>query len=133
MLGVAVRQRRAAPIGERGHADLVEQRVGLVDVEIGRARGDVTLASRMRNQRHLHVLTHGHRRERRGDLEGSADAGTGDRAGRQAVDAPPEQRYAARVRRELAIDEIEAGRLAGAIGPDHRDDLTRSDGEGDIA
>src|SRR5439155_14461409 len=74
-----------------------------------------------------------HRRERRGDLEGAADAGAGDRARRQAVDAPSEQCHAAPVRRELAVDEIETGCLAGAVGSDHRDDLTRSDGERDIA
>src|SRR2546430_9351553 len=59
-----------------------------------------SFATGMCDQRHLHVLAHRHRRERRGDLEGAADAGAGDRARRQAVDAPSEQCHAAPVDRK---------------------------------
>ena len=39
------------------------------------------------------------------------------------------ERDGAGVRRELAVDEVEAGRLAGAVGSDQRDQLAGGDGE----
>src|SRR5262249_46528263 len=65
-----------------------------------------------------HVLGDRHRAERRRDLERAADAAPPDRARRQASDVLPFEQYLAGVRRNLSVDHVEAGRLAGAVRAD---------------
>src|SRR5262249_49419237 len=67
-----------------------------------------------------------------GDLERAADAEAPDRARQQADDAAPREAHVTAVGRKLAVDHIEAGRLAGAIGPDERQELASSHREADL-
>ena len=83
-------------------------------------------------ERHLHVLAHAERREGRGDLEGAAHAQAPDRAGRRPTISRPPSRTEAAVGRELAVQHVEAGALARAIGADQRQQLAGVDGEGHV-
>ena len=56
-----------------------------------------------------------------------------DGARRQAVDALAAEQHGAGVGRELAVDEVEARRLAGAVRADQRDQLAGGDGERHVA
>ena len=131
-LRVAVRERRAALAGESGHAHALEQRIGFGAHAVGRPRGDAAMGAGMRQQRELDVLAHGHRREGRGDLERPADAHPRDGPRRQPVDPRAGQGHGPGVGRELPVDEIEARRLAGAVGADQRDQLAGGHGERDV-
>src|SRR6185312_13285857 len=85
-----------------------------------------------RKQRELHVLAHAHRAEGLRDLEGPSDAEAEARARRQALEVAPVDADRPGVGPQLAIEKIEAGGLAGAIGADHRHPLARGDREADI-
>ena len=85
-----------------------------------------------RIERHLHVLAHAQRGEGGGDLEGAADAQPPDGARAQAHDVAAAQPHDAGVGRELAVQHVEAGALARAVGPDQRQQLAGVDGEGDV-
>ena len=87
----------------------------------------------MREQRNLHVLAHGHRGEGRRDLEGPADAEAPDLPRLEAEDLAALQPDAAGVGGELAVEHVEAGRLARAVGADQREQLAARDAERDVA
>ncbi len=75
---------------------------------------------------------HGHRAERLGDLKGAGEAMRADVMRPQAGDVPAERRDRTRVRPVEAGHQIEAGRLAGAVGPDQRDGFVVLDREADV-
>src|SRR6202050_2551309 len=79
----------------------------------------------MRGQRYLDVLAHSHGRECRCDLEGAPHAQPPDLARLEASGVLPQHMNPAGVGRGLAVEHVEAGRLAGAIGPDQRKDFAR--------
>ena len=87
----------------------------------------------MRHQRDLHVLAHGHGRERRGDLEGASDAEPPDLARRLARGVLAQQRDPAAVGNLLAVEHVEAGALARAVRADQRQDLAGFQRKGDAA
>ncbi len=78
----------------------------------------------MRDQRHLHVLDHGHRAVGRGDLERPPDPLPPDPARRQARDrlARSSRTRAARGA-QLTHQHVETGGLARAVRADQRQDL----------
>src|SRR5438128_1878173 len=80
----------------------------------------------------LNVLGHGHGAEGRRDLKGAADAEPPDLARRQSDDASIGKADFAVVGHYLPVDDVEAGRLAGAIGSDQRKEFTLADIEADI-
>src|SRR5262249_39054417 len=55
-----------------------------------------------------------------------------DRARLEPADAAIAEPDVARVRRELAVDHVEAGRFAGAVRPDQRQELALGDVEADV-
>ena len=116
-------------VREIGATDARQQRVDAGIVVRGGEPQQATRASGVRQARQPHVFAHGHRRERGRNLEGAADPAARDRMRGNAVDARPRQRDAARVGNELSVDEIEAGRLAGAVGSDQRDQFAGRDGK----
>ena len=69
------------------------------------------------------VLDHRHVGERPHDLEGAADARRADLVRTQARDVPAREADRSAVRHHRAGDEVEQRGLAGAVGPDQRDDL----------
>ena len=85
-LDVAIGQLAAGPVGVGGHADALEQRQRLLAIEAGRVGPPGARAAVAADQRHLHVLGHGHGHERLRHLEGAADAEAPDAARRQAGD-----------------------------------------------
>src|SRR6218665_1841736 len=120
-LHVAVGQHAARPVGLRLHADLVEQRQRLVALVVGRAAPHREQLVVVREQRHLHVLDHGERGKSFGDLEGAAHALAPDLARLAAHELVAVERDRALVGLELAVDHVEGGRLAGAVGADERE------------
>src|SRR5690606_25699755 len=113
------------------HADEPEQPVGLGAVaRTGEAEQAAELAV-VREQRDLHVLPHGHRGIGGGDLEGTADAEAPDLARAQAGRVAAENPDRARVAADLAVEDVEARALAGAVGADEGEDLAGGEREGD--
>src|SRR6516164_349977 len=77
----------------------------------------------MAHDRELHVLGHGHRAERGGDLKGAADAEAPDLAWLKAGNAAIAETDFAAIGLKLPVDHVEAGRLAGAVRTDQRQEL----------
>ncbi len=102
---------------------LLEQALRFARAERSQAREHRVRPPAVREQRDLDVLAHRHRRERRRHLERAPDAQPGDGLRRQSGQQASGQRRAAAVRRKLAVEHVEQGRLAGPIGSDHRDAL----------
>ena len=98
---------------------------------IAGAAGEAPRLAVMRDERHLHVLAHGHGLERGGDLERAAHAQRPHRARVEAGDVAARKEDAPGVGRELAVDEVEAGGLAGAVGADQRQQTAGLHAEGD--
>ena len=69
------------------------------------------------------IFFNGKRRERPHDLERTPDAAATDFIGRKPVYAFAGKCNCAAVRREYAGDHVEQRRLAGAVRPDHRENL----------
>src|SRR6185312_5862249 len=128
-LDVAVSEFAARAVGRATHADLLEQiERTLAIARSGRLPQAVGLTG-VRDQCHLHILDHRHRGEGRRDLERAADAAPPHLARRQAGDVRAFEQDLARVRRELAVDHVEAGGLAGAVRTDHGEEFARVDRE----
>jgi len=87
----------------------------------------------IRHQRDLDILAHGHGRERRGDLKSAADAEPPDRAWLLAYGILAQQIDPAAVGNVLAVEHVEAGALAGAVGADQRQNLAGAEFERDAA
>src|SRR5215204_1708645 len=83
----------------------------------------------MADERHLHVLGSCHGLERLRDLEGAADAAPEFLARRSAGDVLAVEDDGAAVGPALPVDEVERGRLAGAVGTDERQELARRERE----
>src|SRR5712691_1188429 len=83
------------------------------------------------HERELDVLGHRQRAEGGGDLERAPDAEAPDIARRHAGDAAAGEDDVAAVGHELAVDHVEASRLAGAVGADQRQELAVADLEAD--
>src|SRR4051794_25802383 len=83
-------------------------------------------------QRHLHVLDDAHRGIALGHLKSAADAKPPDPPRRQAGDLILAEKDAADIGPELSIEQIEAGRFAGAIGSDKRYELALRHREADV-
>ena len=129
---VTVSELAARPVGGLAHADLRQQVERALAIERrGRPPQPVDFAG-IRNQRHLHVLGDRHRAECGRDLKGAADTEPPDRARRQPGNIPVLQQDFARIRRELAVDDVEARGLAGAVRADHGEELALADLEADV-
>src|SRR6266699_3155081 len=96
----------------------------------GRAPAEEGFAG-MGDHGHLDVFRGGHRAEGGGDLERAADAQPPHHARRQPRDVAAFEQDAPRIGLELPVDHVEAGRFAGAVGPDQRQELTLADRETD--
>src|SRR5262245_5723662 len=131
-LHVAVGELLAGALGGVRHADLVEQLDRARAMAAGERRAETEDLAVVADQRHLHVLGHGHRAEGRRHLEGTADAEAPDVARMQADDAAAGQGDVAAVGRELPVDHVEAGRLAGAVWADQRQELAVAQLEADV-
>ena len=66
----------------------------------------------------LDIFAHRHRCKRRRDLKRAAHALVRDFSRRQGIDSLAAKAHRPSVGRELAVDQVEARRLACAIGPD---------------
>ena len=122
-LDVAIGEFGAGAFGLRPEADAIEQRHGLGAAQAFDRAEQARQRAVVRQQRHLHVLDHGHGIERRGDLEGAADAEPIDLARAHAGDLDVAEFDAADIGLRLAVEHVEAGRLAGAVGADEREHL----------
>jgi hypothetical protein len=81
----------------------------------------------MRQKGRLHVLEHGQTREDVGPLERAPDAETAEIVRRDARDVAPVELHVAAIGPKVARDQVEQGRLAGAVGPDDRGDAGARD------
>jgi hypothetical protein len=116
----AVRQRRRR---RRLHAGQTHRahHLGAVAVDFsqrGRVDPDRMAPRVARLNREAHVLGHRQRHEQVGDLERATDAGERDLLGAVSRDRPAGERDGAAVRREQSRDQVEGGRLAGAVRAD---------------
>src|SRR5690606_11848536 len=112
------------------HADEAEQPVRLGAVaRAGEAEESAELAV-VGEDRHLHVLAHGHGGICGGDLEGAADTEAPDLARAHAGRVPAEDADRTAVAADLAVEHVEAGALARAVGADEGKDLASPQREG---
>src|SRR5690606_27082882 len=131
-LQVAVGEHRARPSGVLPHPNGREEFIGALDeLRAGDPPG-IAQAAMMREQRHLDVLAHRHRTEGRGDLEGAPDTEPPDPSWRHADRIPAQNADGADIGRQLAHQHVEAGRLAGPVRPDQRDDLAGRHFQADV-
>ncbi len=122
-LQIAIGEFAAGPLGIAAHADQFEQAAGFLARELRRRGPHIEQLPAIRHQRDLDVFAHRHGREGRGDLEGAADAEPPDLARLLAGGIAAEQIDAAGAGGGLAVQHIEAGAFAGAVGADQRQDF----------
>ena len=94
---------------------------------------DIARAGLAEQRADADVLEHAEIAERAGDLEGAGDAELGDAVGRHAGDALVLEPDLAGGRRQVAGDQVEHRRLAGAVGADDAGDRAGRDRERDVA
>ena len=99
-------------------------------VEAQHRRGHAAPAAQVRAERD--VLEHRHAGDHLHVLEGARHAALRDLARGQAVDALAAQRHLAARGRQHAGDEVEGGRLAGAVRADQAEDLAGAHLEADV-
>src|SRR6185436_13246478 len=109
---------RALAQAERG-----QQRLGLLPIEVVHARPEVAPAAAVRQEGGLHVLIDRQLGEDIGALERAPHAEPADVVRRESGDVAAFQYHRARVGTEVAGDQVEQRRLAGAVGPDDGGDL----------
>ncbi len=78
------------------------------------------------------VLAHGKTLERFGGLEGPCQPLRHDAVRRIAGDVAAVEADGSGLRRDLAGEHVEQGGLAGAVGPDQRDEFSGLDVEADV-
>ena len=81
----------------------------------------------------LQVLEYGELRKDVGSLKRASDAHAADAVRRRAGDVAAVEQHLAAIGAQMAGDQVEKGRLAGAVRPDHCGDLAGRDGEADPA
>jgi len=128
---VAIGQRAAGAAGLRLHAHLVKQGQRVSTPVVGCAPPHREQLAVVGQQRHLNVLHHGQRRKSLGDLEGAAHPQPPNGAGLAAHQFLAVEQDGALVGPELAVDHVEGGGLARAVGADQRQQLTRREVEAD--
>jgi hypothetical protein len=101
-----------------GHALELERAQQVHDV-------DAPLRMAAVGARHLDVLAHGQGEERLRHLEGAVDAEMDEAVRREPAHALPGEADLAAIRRVKAGDDVDAGRLARAVGADEAQDLAR--------
>src|SRR5438874_4127229 len=119
---IAVRQRCGRDVALLGERDAVEIVLGPLDqLDVRAPGGEQALAGiGARLHRKAHVLQHREARKQIGQLEGAADAALGALRCAHARDVLAEELHRAAGRRELPRDQVEVGRLAGAVRADDR-------------
>src|SRR6266850_2448467 len=132
-------QRALAPVREldrrrrreRGQTDRLDQleRAPVQPVERALRAPEVERAAALALQRDAYVLEHREMREYRRDLERADETEARDVGRPRAGDVPPVESDAPACRREEVRQQIEAGRLAGAVGPDQRVNGAAADAE----
>src|SRR4249919_1956615 len=131
-LDIAIGKLTAGPLGRLAHPDLIEEPERAIAMHLrSRAPEPIGLVP-VRDQRHLHIFDDGHRAERGSDLKGPAYAEPPYSTRLKACDVAALEQNFTGIGRELPIDHVEAGRLARAVGPDHREKFARCDIKADI-
>ena len=112
-------------VRELGQVEHVEQLDRLlVDLALARAPAERPEdhvgepLARLVGRRQHHVVDHRHRRQRLGDLEGPHHSQPGDHVRRSPLDLAAVEHRPAAIRAVEAGDQVEEGRLAGAVGAD---------------
>src|SRR3978361_722233 len=114
------------------HADLLQHHTRLLAEMRGGGCPTVERLSRIRDQRHLYVFDDAHRMKGRRDLKRASDPKPPDIARLLADDVFAIEQNVARVRTQLPVDHIEAGRLSGAVRTDQREKFAARKVERDI-
>src|SRR5262249_47475606 len=117
---VAVREDPAGLACLLVEADALEKRAGLVDVEATRGPEDVVVTPVVREERGLHVLERGETAEDARDLKGASHPAPAEIVRRQSTDVRAFELDLTGIVREVAGDQVEERRLAGAVRTDDR-------------
>src|SRR3974390_3175148 len=131
-LHVAVRKLLAGTLGGLRHAAPIEQVKRAAEPSVVQGAAESKDFAMVAGKRQLHVLGHRHGAKGRRDLKRAADAEPPDLARRQPDDAMAGKADVPVVGSQLPVDDVEAGRLAGAVGADQRKELPFADIEADI-
>ena len=106
-------------------SDLVGRKVATTEQHLPRALAAVQM------QAQEHILERGHLLEERGELKRAHEPARGDLMRAEAGDVLAVEDDRPAGRSQKSAQEIEAGRLAGAVRADQADDLALVDGEVD--
>src|ERR1051325_3085136 len=131
-LEIPVSEHGTRPLGLARHPDALEQLLRFVAMELWCRRKQGPDPVMVGKKRDLHVLAHAHRAERLRDLESASDAHSRDAVRRQPRHAGASDEDVARIGSELAVQQVEAGCLPGAVRTDERDHLARVEREGHV-
>ena len=136
---LAQRQALGRPVRQLEQSDAVQALLGLgADLPLlpalGRRaeRGGHQARPRTSVGTHHHVLQQRHACEQPGSLEHDRHTAARPDVGWQPVDVRPGQADRAGVRTQVAGDQVEQRRLAGAVGTDHPAQLALGDLEADV-
>src|SRR5262249_44480969 len=131
-LAVAVSKLAARAECGVAHADLIEQRHRALAMP-GRSGPPEPIGLRSGGEEcGLHVFDRRHRAERRRDLEGAAHTEPKNRTRRKAGDVTAGEADLAGIGPELPVDDVEAGRFAGAVRADQCQELAFLDREAHV-
>src|SRR5580692_6028119 len=86
----------------------------------------------VRDERHLNILGNGHGAERRRDLKSAGNTTAADFAWWQLDQVEVVETHRAGIGRQLAVDDVETRRLAGAVRTDQRQKLAAGNGKTQI-
>ena len=115
-----------------GEPDRGELRLGFAATEPAGAGPEVRSLAAMGKQGGPHIFEHGEFWKDIGALERAPQSHAADLVRRDASDVAPVDEHASRGRSQIACDQAEQRRFAGAVWPDHRCDLAFGHGEVDV-
>ena len=110
-------------------ADPIQQHHRLLAVEAPRRAEEVMMTPVMRQERRLDILERGEAAEYAGDLKRAGEPPAAEVLGRQAADVLASKKDLPGVVSEIAGDQVEERRLAGAVGADDRAQVALGDGQ----
>src|SRR5262249_10169808 len=132
LLLVAVAQRAGHRAATSRQPNRGEQSAHVVTIKGFGTRPEIRAAAPVHEKGGLQILEHRELREDVGALERATEAHPADAVRLNAGDVTAVELHRSGIRRQMPGNQIEQGRLSGAVRADHRGDLSGLDRQADI-